>query len=170
MSWPKIAFLNVIRGCQTWFKIARCLRSLYAVVIHFNFIPVHTFAGQNTQHWREIKNFKPHLNLPPTNLVWTEIPFILFLHRYQKFPILRPLIVAPGVSAPGAPHSVRPCWSVTGNFILQCSSNSSPIYAHTCKIWISPVSDRTYLNILDMMKSPEKGDSSDHMPNWALSQ
>ena len=29
------------------------------------------------------------------------------------------------------------------------------MYARTCKIWISPVSDRTYLNILDMMKSPE---------------
>ena len=38
------------------------------------------------------------------------------------------------------------------------------IYAHTCKIWISPVSDRTYLNILDMMNSPEKGDSPGHMP------
>ena len=29
-------------------------------------------------------------------------------------------------------------------------------YAHTCKSWISPASDRTYLNILDMMNSPEK--------------
>ena len=34
------------------------------------------------------------------------------------------------------------------------------IYAHTCKIWISPVSDSTHLNILGMMNSPEKGDSS----------
>ena len=32
------------------------------------------------------------------------------------------------------------------------------IYAHTCKIWISPAPEGTYLNILDMMKSPEKGD------------
>ena len=38
------------------------------------------------------------------------------------------------------------------------------INAHTCKIWISPVSDGTYLDILDTMKSPEKGDSSGHMP------
>ena len=43
----------------------------------------------------------------------------------------------------------------------------SSIHAHTCKSWISPVSDRTYLNVLDMMNSPEKGDSSGHLPNWA---
>ena len=30
------------------------------------------------------------------------------------------------------------------------------MYAHTCKSWISPVSNRTYLNILDMMNSPGK--------------
>ena len=36
------------------------------------------------------------------------------------------------------------------------------IDAHKCKSWISPVSDRTYLNIL--MNSPEKDDSSGHMP------
>ena len=41
------------------------------------------------------------------------------------------------------------------------------LYDHTCKIWISPVSDKTYLNILDRMKSPEKGDSSGQMPTWA---
>ena len=36
--------------------------------------------------------------------------------------------------------------------------------AHTCKI--SPVKKGTYLNILDMMKSPEKGDSSGHLHTW----
>ena len=34
------------------------------------------------------------------------------------------------------------------------------INAHKCKIQISPFSNRTYLNILNMMKSPEKDDSS----------
>ena len=38
---------------------------------------------------------------------------------------------------------------------LGLNSNLHMIYAHTCKSWISPVSDRTYLNILDMMNSPE---------------
>ena len=41
------------------------------------------------------------------------------------------------------------------------------LYAHTCKSWISPVTEGTYLNILDMMKSPEKGDSSGHLHTWA---
>ena len=37
------------------------------------------------------------------------------------------------------------------------------IYALTCKIWISPVSERTYLNILDMIKTPEKGEDNKHL-------
>ena len=45
--------------------------------------------------------------------------------------------------------------------------HTTDVCSHTCKSWISPVSDRTYLNILDMMNSPEKGDSSGHMPTWA---
>ena len=33
---------------------------------------------------------------------------------------------------------------------------SNIIYAPTCKIWIRPVSNRTYLHILNMMKLPKK--------------
>ena len=44
---------------------------------------------------------------------------------------------------------------LTGSEWLKLIESRRGIYAHTCKIWISPVSDRTYLNVLDMMKSPE---------------
>ena len=64
-------------------------------------------------------------------------------------------------------------WTVLPNlvheciFLLSASFLFAQIYAHTCKIWINLVWDRTYLKILDMMKSLEKGDSSGHMPTWA---
>ena len=49
----------------------------------------------------------------------------------------------------------------------RCSKESHKtrqINAHTSKSWLSPAPDRTSLNILDMMNSPEKGDSSGQCP------
>ena len=60
-----------------------------------------------------------------------------------------------------------PDFLMVGTIAVVYFDQQTQIYAHTCKSWISPASDRSYLNILDMMNSPEKGDSSGHMPTWA---
>ena len=63
----------------------------------------HPFAGQNTQH-PEGEIFFSILIAP----VMVTCPISTSL-KQKKSPILRPLIFAPGASAPGAPPSVRPC-------------------------------------------------------------
>ena len=69
-------------------------------------------------------------------------------------------LIAPSVNIEVRTHFEQN-FEAESNFLsLKLCSFISNTNMLTRKSWISPVSNRTYLNILDMMNSPGKGDSS----------